>query len=153
MVYNPIYQAIFNPIWVQTTLDSLRPYANSLNDWLESDRQDASRLLRGQALEEALSWASERQLSNQDTEFIRVSQQHENEETKAAVQVLTNANKTAKQRVWIAGGLLGVAIAISTVLGAWTSQTFKEAESLREIISIENTSRDAWSSLDESHDH
>ena len=139
-VYNPIYQSIFDQTWVQTTLDNLRPYASALNAWVESDRQDDSRLLRGQALEEALTWASERQLSSQDAEFIRVSQQHENQDTKAAVQVLTKANKTAKQRVWIASGLLGVAIALATGLGVWSNQRLEQS---RTAIDLEQDTRNA----------
>lgn len=80
-VRNPIYAAVFNRDWVSATLDQLRPYAEAFNAWLTSDGQDESRLLRGQALEEALQWSAGRQLSSQDAEFLRASQQLENKET------------------------------------------------------------------------
>ena len=55
-VYNPIYAAIFNLDWVQQELAKLRPYQENFAAWIASNRQDTSRLLRGQALDDALQW-------------------------------------------------------------------------------------------------
>jgi adenylate cyclase len=37
-VYNPIYQAIFNSIWLETQLTKLRIYADPFDKWLKSER-------------------------------------------------------------------------------------------------------------------
>jgi WD40 repeat protein len=76
-VYNRIYESIFNEIWVEKALFELRPYAEALAAWLASNYQDESRLLRGQALQDAQHWASGKSLSNQDYQFLAASQEAE----------------------------------------------------------------------------
>lgn len=76
-VYNQIYATIFNKIWVENVLFELRPYAESLTAWLNSNYQDESRLLRGQALRDAQEWASGKSLSTQDYQFLAASQDAE----------------------------------------------------------------------------
>jgi len=76
-VYNHIYESIFNQSWVEKALYDLRPYAEALAAWLASNYQDESRLLRGQALQDAQSWASGKSLSNQDYQFLAASQEAE----------------------------------------------------------------------------
>ncbi len=44
------------------------------NNWVNSNDQDESRLLRGQALQDALSWASNKNLSSLDYRFLSASQ-------------------------------------------------------------------------------
>jgi hypothetical protein len=62
-VYNRIYEAVFNNSWVEKELASLRPYNQAIAAWEASNRQDFSRLLRGQALQEALEWKTGKSLS------------------------------------------------------------------------------------------
>ncbi|HEY9598653.1 MAG TPA: AAA-like domain-containing protein, partial [Cyanophyceae cyanobacterium] len=76
-VYNQIYQLIFNLSWVEKALFDLRPYAESLAAWLASNCQDESRLLRGQALQDAQRWASGKSLSDRDYQFLSASQESE----------------------------------------------------------------------------
>ena len=76
-VYNRIYQDIFNQNWVEKAFCDLRPYAESLTAWLASNCQDESRLLRGQALQDAADWAVGKSLSNQDYQFLAASQETE----------------------------------------------------------------------------
>ncbi|HBE51060.1 MAG TPA: hypothetical protein DDW76_20340, partial [Cyanobacteria bacterium UBA11369] len=76
-VYNRIYQSIFNLNWVEKIFLDLRPYAESLNAWLASNCQDESRLLRGQALQDALTWATGKSLSHQDYQFLAAAQEAE----------------------------------------------------------------------------
>ncbi|GET41394.1 AAA-like domain-containing protein [Microseira wollei] len=76
-VYNPIYESIFNLNWVEKIFLYLRPYAESLNAWLASNCQDESRLLRGQALQDALTWATGKSLSYQDYQFLAAAQEAE----------------------------------------------------------------------------
>ena len=73
-VYNPIYKAVFNQQWVYEALAKLRPYAEAMNAWLASNRKDDSRLLRGQALRDALAWAEDKKLSDDDQQFLTTSQ-------------------------------------------------------------------------------
>jgi len=74
-VYNRIYDTVFNQSWIDRTLAELRPYSEAITFWLASKCQDESRLLRGQALQEALSWAAGKSLSNDDYHFLTASQE------------------------------------------------------------------------------
>lgn len=74
-VKNPIYQAIFNQAWVEKILCDLRPYSEALTAWLASNCQDESRLLRGQALQDAQEWAGGKSLSDRDYQFLAASQE------------------------------------------------------------------------------
>ncbi|MEG4571284.1 AAA-like domain-containing protein [Microcoleus sp. N3A4] len=76
-VSNRIYAAIFNHNWVEKALCDLRPYAESITAWIAQNCQDESRLLRGQALEEARKWAANKSLSTQDYQFLNASQEAE----------------------------------------------------------------------------
>lgn len=73
-VKNRIYRTVFDEAWVNAQLDRLRPYAQSLNAWVDSGFQDESRLLRGQALHAAVEWAQGKALSNLDYQFLAASQ-------------------------------------------------------------------------------
>jgi WD40 repeat protein len=79
-VSNRIYREVFNPNWVEKTLSDLRPYAEALAAWLASNCQDSSRLLRGQALQDAREWAAGKSLSNSDYQFLAASSDAELEE-------------------------------------------------------------------------
>ncbi|MDF5730287.1 MAG: AAA-like domain-containing protein [Rhizonema sp. PD38] len=81
-VYNRIYQAVFNQNWINQILRQQRPYAEQLKAWLDSDCQDKSRLLRGKALQDALVWADGKNLTNEDEQFLRVSQEDLNKQRK-----------------------------------------------------------------------
>jgi WD40 repeat protein len=92
-VYNRIYAAVFNLAWVEQALAALRPYGEALAAWLASDCQDESRLLRGQALLDAMGWASDKNLSQQDFQFLAASQDLDNR----MVQIALNAQRKANQ--------------------------------------------------------
>lgn len=125
-VYNPIYAAVFNSTWVERTLNNLRPYAEAFNAWTISGSQDESRLLRGQALEEALQWSAGKSLSHQDAEFLRASQAIENRETKLANEILAEANYKARRRLRIGAGILGAAVLVAGASGLWASQVVRD---------------------------
>lgn len=74
-VHNPIYATVFNQSWVDQAFASLRPYGSAIVGWLESGGTDASRLLRGQALQDALDWTTGKNLSAQDYQFLAASQE------------------------------------------------------------------------------
>ncbi|MEM9485670.1 MAG: AAA-like domain-containing protein, partial [Cyanobacteria bacterium P01_F01_bin.116] len=76
-VFNRIYATVFNLDWTSRTLANLRPYAEALGGWLASDCQDDSRLLRGQALQDARDWSIDKTLSKEDYKFLDASQEAE----------------------------------------------------------------------------
>jgi hypothetical protein len=92
-IYNRIYASVFNPAWFEQALTNLRPYAETLNAWIDSNRGDESRLLRGQALQDALAWAVDKSLSDVDYQFLAASQELD----KLGVQTALNAEIKAKQ--------------------------------------------------------
>ena len=75
LIYNRIYAKIFDLDWVERALAGLRPYAESFKAWVASGYQDESRLLQGQALEEAQTWAKGKSLSDADHNFLAASRE------------------------------------------------------------------------------
>ena len=101
-VRNPIYAEVFDRAWVEKQLAQLRPYAESLQAWSTSGGQDESRLLRGQALQEALTWAATKSLSDQDYQFLSASQKVEQHK----VQLSLDAERQAKKAIEEANQIL-----------------------------------------------
>ena len=102
--YNQIYKSVFNLNWVEKELGKLRPYGESFQAWVNSNYQDESRLLRGQALHDALVWANDKSLGNQDNRYLAASQEIEKRELKEALttkeeegRILAAANETLRQ--------------------------------------------------------
>ncbi|HEY9613717.1 AAA-like domain-containing protein, partial [Allocoleopsis sp.] len=103
-VYNRIYEAVFNKNWVENELANLRPYSQAIATWLASNRQDESRLLRGQALQESLQWSADKSLSVEDYAFLAASQelalrdvQRDLEAERQAGAILASAKQQADQ--------------------------------------------------------
>ncbi|NJK49649.1 hypothetical protein HC931_17195 [Candidatus Gracilibacteria bacterium] len=132
--YNRIYQAVFDRAWVDKQLEKLRPYSEAIIAWQVSQYQDDSRLLRGQALKDALAWAVGKSLSNIDYQFLTASQRLDKREAERqlasqqqANKILTDANAKAKKTIRIGYAILiisivGSAIAISTAIHAFNKQ-------------------------------
>lgn len=102
VVKNPIYRAVFNPNWVRHHLAQLRPYAKSLDTWITSGRSDESNLLQGQTLQDALTWALGKSLSNEDYQFLGASQDLARREAQTALEAVEQASQmlaAARQRV------------------------------------------------------
>jgi WD40 repeat protein len=95
-VYNQVYGSIFNETWVNNELSKLRPYSESFNAWIESNCQDESRLLTGQALIDALQWAKDKNLSNQDFNFLSASQKFEQENLQIKLKLEKQLIETEK---------------------------------------------------------
>jgi len=70
IVFNLIYQSVFNQFWVEKELGHLAPYREALAAWLASDREDKSQLLTGESLQSALDWAANKQLSQEHYWFL-----------------------------------------------------------------------------------
>jgi WD40 repeat protein len=92
-IYNRIYKEVFNQEWCDRQLAKLRPYAQLLNAWVASQRQDESRLLRGQALQDAQAWVAGKSFSDLDYQFLAASQELDQRETQIALE----AERKAKQ--------------------------------------------------------
>ncbi|MBW4617656.1 MAG: AAA-like domain-containing protein [Desmonostoc vinosum HA7617-LM4] len=86
IVNNSIYKSVFNQSWVEKALSTLRPYAEALEAWVNSNYQDESRLLRRQALQDAQTWAAGKRLSDQDYQFLAASRELENRELQIAFE-------------------------------------------------------------------
>jgi hypothetical protein len=77
IVSNQIYQSIFNLTWLDRQLDNLRPYAEALKSWLDSNCKNSYYLLSGNALKEAQAWADNHHLTQEEYQFLLASQTRE----------------------------------------------------------------------------
>jgi adenylate cyclase len=124
-VKNPIYQAVFNLAWVHHQLAQIRPYAEPLQAWLISGKSDEAYLLRGQTLQDALTWALGKSLGHADYQFLGASQDLAKREAQTALEAVEQASQmlaTARQRAsrevqkrridwrWLPGMTLSVAV-------------------------------------------
>ena len=154
-VKNRIYQEVFNLEWVEKHLGQLRPYSQLFDAWIASKQTDNSRLLRGQALKDAQSWAQGKSLSDVDYQFLAASGELDKLEMQQALEAervkevearlveerkrVAYERKTAqRQRKFIAAlsGLLIVAIA-SAIFALW--QYYRAAKSEIQALSISST--------------
>jgi hypothetical protein len=92
-VYNRIYEQVFNRDWLERSLAQLRPYGGAISAWLESNCQDKSRLLRGQALQDARTWAEGKSLGDNDYRFLAMSQELEKRDIQQKLNAEAEANR------------------------------------------------------------
>ncbi|MCU0546659.1 MAG: AAA-like domain-containing protein [Oscillatoriaceae cyanobacterium Prado104] len=113
-VKNRIYQKVFNLEWVEKQLNCLRPYSQLLDAWNATKQQDESRLLRGQALQEAREWARGKSLSDLDYQFLAHSEELDRKETQQALEAarlqevearLKEVRKSAKRQKFFIAAL------------------------------------------------
>ncbi|MFN6473081.1 MAG: GUN4 domain-containing protein [Nostoc sp. SerVER01] len=170
-VYNCIYEQVFNRDWLEQALKMLRPYGETLAAWVVSDCQDESRLLRGEALQDAQEWASGKSLSDLDYKFLAASKDRESQRALELQQWsnkrLALGQQRSKQRIKTltlisATFLIAIAIAIfrasvdsyklnnltyMETLGELLSQgKWQEAdeETLRLIIEMSGRNKELW---------
>jgi WD40 repeat protein len=111
-VYNRVYASIFDAGWVQATLENLRPYGEAFQAWVRSGCRDESRLLRGQALLDAVAWARGKSLSELDERFLRDSQTLENREIQSAMRKAQRLVKTGT-------GVLAMMLILASAAGVF----------------------------------
>lgn len=135
-VLNPIYYQVFNQNWIDTELKKLRPYSETFRAWVASGCSDESRLLRGKALQDAEVWASDKNISYQDKQFLAASKEKEIQEeiekkeiaaqiererkdreaTEERNKVLSEANKRARQRIRRGSSILICSLLLTGIL-------------------------------------
>jgi WD40 repeat protein len=118
-VTNPIYAAIFDRLWVDKQLATLRPYSAVIKEWLESNKQDKSRLLTGKALEDALTWAKGKNLSNLDSLFLNACREQ---------RIYAANQEVLQQRIkqlWLLSGIATICALCALYLG---SEAHREKE-------------------------
>ena len=173
-VYNPIYKAVFDEIWIDAELRKLRPYAESFRAWVSSGKADDSRLLRGGALTEAEEWASEKTtLSAEDREFLAASRAQQREEeiserereaelerertareaAEAAEQIQAEATQDAQRKIRRGNLVLGGALISALVLGGLAlgaTNQWREASQRRDEAEIQaQEAKDDFSEIQE----
>ena len=95
-VKNPIYRRVFDEAWIERQLDELRPYAQSIAQWVASNGDDIY-LLRGDDLQAALTWSADRRLSDEDYRYLAASQDLAKRQTIADLAALEGASKLLAQ--------------------------------------------------------
>ena len=101
-VYNRLYAKIFSAEWVELELSKLRPYSQTLISWEKSERQDQSLLLRGDTLKTALVWATNKNLTPLDYQFLDACR---------AIVIERQEQRAKRQTTFILVGLLLLIIA------------------------------------------
>ncbi len=123
-ICNRIYAQVFDRPWLERVLTDLRPYSEALTAWLATDRQDNSRLLRGQALVEAQIWSQGKTLSADDLDFLGISQ-----EIEKAVQ------KKQRVRQVIAVSAVLLAVSASALAAKFFSQaSMSQREQVQALV-------------------
>ena len=144
-VYNPIYAQIFNQNWINQQLYNLRPYSDSINKWLKTQR-DTNLLLQGQLLTDALTWAENKRLSDEDYQFLAASQA---EQDRQKNQILTQANQQAKQMIRKGIIFLSLTSLLAIILPLIASvYAQKQIKTAQETISIEKSGFNALQEFD-----
>ena len=134
-VKNRIYAQVFNLEWVEKQLGRLRPYSEAFDAWIASDQTDSSRLLRGQALIDALSWAQGKSLSDLDYRFLANSTEVDRLEVQLTLEAqrakevearLVQEKKAAsRQRLLLF--TVSIALVVTCLLGSSTYFQYKKA--------------------------
>ncbi|HIK28934.1 MAG: AAA-like domain-containing protein [Oscillatoriaceae bacterium SKW80] len=156
-VYNRIYQEVFNSDWVEEALATIRPYAEAIAKWLNSNRCDESCLLRGQELQKAQAWAAVKSLSDDDYQFLAASQelakrdlQIELSAEKEASLILAEANYTLSQaqqkaKLTIRAGyaILTVCLGIAAFAATIAAQANRQFKAAKQATKIEQLAANA----------
>ncbi|MEH1869508.1 MAG: AAA-like domain-containing protein, partial [Nostoc sp.] len=149
-IYNRIYAEVFKQEWCEKILANLRPYSDTFNAWVESEREDESRLLRGQTLQDAQEWALGKSLSDLDYQFLAASQELEKrdvqkrlEAEEQAKQVLAEANHKANRRIRIGSVVLGFALVGAIASGIFAQQSVQQANHANTDLKTAKTEAEA----------
>ncbi len=159
-VKNKIYGQVFNLNWVTSELGELRPYSQTFDAWIASEKNDESRLLRGQALKDAQIWSQGKSLSDLDYQFLAASVEWDRKEVQITLeaerakaievqlkqqqQKLLQEHKIAQlQRLFL--GVISIAFIIASSLGLFAYKQYKEAR-ISEIKALASSSKGFFAS-------
>ncbi|AUT02766.1 hypothetical protein CLI64_21510 [Nostoc sp. CENA543] len=159
-IKNPIYQYVFDALWVTRQLDNLRPYSQIFNAWVASGYKDESRLLRGKALKDAQNWSLGKSLSDLDYRFLSASQEYEQLTNQTAMEAaqakeaavrLAKEKKTAQFQRWLLIGMLiklvtSIALAIGIYILYRQSQKSEVQAKTSEIRALISASEGMFAS-------
>ncbi|MBW4620625.1 MAG: AAA-like domain-containing protein [Cyanosarcina radialis HA8281-LM2] len=143
-VKNRVYAEVFDRQWVEQQLSVMRPYSQALDAWALSQRQDESRLLRGQALLDAQKWSQGKRLSDLDYQFLAASVESDRQQVQQALEAerakevearlleeqkrLVQEHKTANlQRLLL--GAIATALVVAVGLGLTAFGQYRQARS------------------------
>jgi len=150
VIKNKIYQEVFNLAWVEDKLNKLRPYSQALKAWIDSGKQDQSRLLRSQALSEAQNWSYGKNLSNIDFEFLSQSEKIDRQEQEQLLEgqktkaILKQQKQTAKlQRLLL--GTVTTAFIFALGFGIFTLHQYHQAK-INEIEALTSSAQGQFAS-------
>lgn len=143
VVYNRIYQSVFNLTWVQQQLAKIRPYSESILAWEQSHYQDQSRLLRGQALKDALQWSANKNLSSIDYKFLNASQTLEQKEAETANIILSQANQKAQKMIRFGLGILLLSFLTATIAFILAGITYRQQQIAQKGFQLQRLSTSA----------
>ena len=145
-VKNLIYQTVFDETWVAHHLEHLRPYSQALTAWIAANRQDPSRLLRGQALRDAQQWAQNKRLSDEDYQFLAESAESDRQAVQTALEAsrsqaiaaqLHQSRRNLRLQRWLLGAIsagfllatgLGLAAAVESRRANENEQLARQSE-------------------------
>lgn len=128
-IHNRIYASVFNQLWIDKALANLRPYGEAISAWLASNCQDESQLLRGQTLNDAMAWALNKRLSDEDYQFLTVSQVLEKSKVQKALDEVQKYSEARRQ------GKLNQALADTTKETVYEALDHLTPESFKYIVS------------------
>ncbi|OLP19102.1 hypothetical protein BST81_07795 [Leptolyngbya sp. 'hensonii'] len=128
-VCNRIYAAVFDLAWVNYALASLRPpaYGEALAAWFASGCRDDTHLLQGQVLREAQKWATDRNLSIEDYQFLNASQELEQRQLTEVIEAF--AQRVDRDRPATQPDQDSLLIALTQILEKTTLQSSSNSES------------------------
>lgn len=137
VIRNLIYQQIFDLNWIYQQSDKLCPYSREVKFWLDSQGEDNSRLLRGQALQDAQRWANSHSISQPEYQFLNASQEQEQSEIRQRLEFkrlkevesrLIQEQKLARtQRFFLS--TVGAALFITSILSIAAYRNYQQAKS------------------------
>ena len=139
--YNRVYSTVFDREWVERELAKLRPYSEAITAWLASDGKDESRLLQGQALEDALVWSVGKSLGERDFRFLSASQEIALKTEKEAKQILADAQRKAKWFIQIGSAFLIASLVGAAIAGVFALVAVKERNIARQATDLERDAR------------
>ena len=135
-IRNPIYRHIFNLDWVYQQSNKLCPYSREVKFWLASQCQDRSRLLRGQALKDAQTWANNHHVSQAEYQFLNASVERQQAEIRQALEFerlqevetrLIQEQKLAKTQRFLLS-TVGAACFVTSILGITAYSNYQQAK-------------------------